>query len=145
MCEMAAILSRPQCVNYCYFCCRHCSWCIYSSATTSATITAYTFATTFAATTVLLLLILLTPLQLLLSNMMTFSNGNILRITGPLCGNSPVTGKLPSQRPATRGFDVFFDLHLNKGLSKQSRSRWFETQSRSLWRHCNDYHHLHHV
>ena len=35
-----------------------------------------------------------------------------------LCaGNSPVTGELPSQRPVTRGFDVFFDLRLNKRLS----------------------------
>ena len=55
-----------------------------------------------------------------------------------LCaGNSPVPGEFPSQRPVTRRFDVFFDLRLNKWLSKQSRSRWFETRSRSLWRHCN--------
>ena len=31
----------------------------------------------------------------------------------------------------------FFDLRLNRQLSKQSRRRWFETPSRSLWRHCN--------
>ena len=43
------------------------------------------------------------------------------------------------QRPVTRGFDVFFDLHLNKRLSKQSWSWWFETPSRSLWRHCNEF------
>ena len=37
-----------------------------------------------------------------------------------LCaGNSPVTGEFPSQRPVTRSFDVFFDLCLNKRLSKQ--------------------------
>ena len=52
-------------------------------------------------------------------------------------GNSPVTGKFPSQRPVTRSFDVFFDLRQNKWLSKQSRRRWFETPSRSLWPHCN--------
>ena len=34
-------------------------------------------------------------------------------------GNSPVTGEFPSQRPATRSFDVFFHLCLNKRLSKQ--------------------------
>ena len=34
-------------------------------------------------------------------------------------------------------FDVFFDLQLNKRLSEQSISRWFETPSRPLWRHCN--------
>ena len=37
----------------------------------------------------------------------------------------------------TRNFDVFFDLRLNKRLSKQSWSWWFETLSRPLWRHCN--------
>ena len=31
----------------------------------------------------------------------------------------------------------FFYLRLNKRLSKQSRRLWFETPSRSLWRHCN--------
>ena len=57
-----------------------------------------------------------------------------------LCvGNSPVSGEFPSQRPVTRSFDVFFDLRLNKQLSKQSRRWWFETPSRSLWRHCDDY------
>ena len=37
-----------------------------------------------------------------------------------LCvGNSPFTGEFPSQRPVMWSFDVFFDLHLNKRLSKQ--------------------------
>ena len=55
-----------------------------------------------------------------------------------LCtGNSPVTGEFPAQRPVTRSFDVFFDLHRNKRLNKQSRRWCFETPSRSLWRHCN--------
>ena len=69
--------------------------------------------------------------------MMTSSNGNIFLVTGPLCGNSPVTGEFPSQRPVTRGFDIFFDLRLNKRLSKQWWGWWFETPS--LWRHCNVY------
>ena len=34
--------------------------------------------------------------------------------------NSPVSGEFPAQRPVTRSFDVFFDLRLNKQLSKQS-------------------------
>ena len=38
---------------------------------------------------------------------------------------------------ATCSFDVFFDLHLNKRLSKQSWGWWFETLSRPLWCHCN--------
>ena len=55
-----------------------------------------------------------------------------------LCaGNSPVPGEIPSQRLVTRSFDVFFDLRLNKRLSKQSWGWWFETPSCSLWRHCN--------
>ena len=53
-------------------------------------------------------------------------------------GNSPVSSEFPSQRPVTRSFDVFFDLRLNKKLSKQSWGWWFEMLSRSLWRHCND-------
>ena len=52
-------------------------------------------------------------------------------------GNSPVPGEFPAQRPVRRSFGVFFDLRLNKRLSKQSWGWWFETPSRSLWRHCN--------
>ena len=56
-----------------------------------------------------------------------------------LCaGNSPVSGEFPAQRPVTRSFDVFFDLRLNKRLSKQSWGWWFETPPCSLWRHCNE-------
>ena len=55
-----------------------------------------------------------------------------------LCaGNSPVTGEFPAQRPVTRGFDVFFDLRLNKRLSKQWWGWCFEAPWRPLWRHCN--------
>ena len=46
-----------------------------------------------------------------------------------LCtGNSPVTGEFPSQRPMTRNFVVYFDLRLNKRLSK-----WWGWDLR---RHC---------
>ena len=55
-----------------------------------------------------------------------------------LCeGNPPVTGGFPSQRPVTRSFDVFFDLRLDKQLSRQLRRWWFKTPSHSLRRHCN--------
>ena len=57
--------------------------------------------------------------------MMTSSNGDIFRVTGPLCGE--FTGP--------RSFDVFFDLRLNKRLSKQSWGCWFDTPSSPLWRH----------
>ena len=56
--------------------------------------------------------------------MMTSSNGNIFR-------------EFPAKRPVTRSFDVFFDLCLNKRLSKQSWGWWSETLSCSLWRHSN--------
>ena len=69
--------------------------------------------------------------------MMTSSNGNIFRVTGPLCGEFTGPGEFPTQRPVTRSFDVFFDLRPNKRLSKQSWGWLFETLSRSLWRHCN--------
>ena len=53
-------------------------------------------------------------------------------------GNSPVTGEFPAQSPVTRSFDVFFGLRLNKRFSEQWWVWWFQTPSRSLWRHCND-------
>ena len=49
---------------------------------------------------------------------------------------SPVNS--PQKRPMTRNFDVFFDLRLNKRLSKQSWGWWFDTSLRPLWRHCNE-------
>ena len=69
--------------------------------------------------------------------MMTSSNGNIFRVTGPLCGEFTGPGEFPTQRPVTQSFGVFFELRLNKRLSKQSWGWWSETPSRSLWRHCN--------
>ena len=71
------------------------------------------------------------------NTMMTSWNGNISVLRAFCAGNSPLTGELSSERPVTRSFDVSFDLCQNKGFSKQSRRRWFETPSRSLWRHCN--------
>ena len=53
-------------------------------------------------------------------------------------GNSPVPGEFPTQRPVTRSFDVFFDLRMNKRLSKQPWGWWFETPAWSLWRNRND-------
>ena len=70
--------------------------------------------------------------------MMTSSNGNIFRFSGPLCGEFTGPGEFPAQGPVTRSFDVFFDLHPNKRLSKQWRGWWFETQPCPLWRHRND-------
>ena len=74
-----------------------------------------------------------------LKTMMTSSNGNIFRVTGPLCGEFTGPGEFPAQMPVTRSFDVFFDLRLNKRLSKQPWGWWFETPAWSLWRQRNAY------
>ena len=55
-------------------------------------------------------------------------------------GHSPVPGEFPAQRPVTGSFNVFFDLRLNKRLSKQSWGWWFETLPCPLWCYCNDIH-----
>ena len=68
--------------------------------------------------------------------LMTSSNGKFFVLLVLCAGNSPVTGDFPTQRPVTRSFDVFFDLRLNKRLSKQPSRRWFETVSHSSWVHC---------
>ena len=57
-------------------------------------------------------------------------------------GNSPVPGEFPAQRPVTWSFDVFFDLRLDKRLSKQTWGWWLEKLSCPLWRHCNEIRYL---
>ena len=71
-------------------------------------------------------------------SMMTSSNGNIFRVTGPLWGESTGHRWIPPQSPVAHTFDPFFDVRLNKRLSKHSRRQRFETAWRSLWRHSND-------
>ena len=55
--------------------------------------------------------------------------------------NSPVTGEFPTQRPVTRSFDVFFDLCMNKRLSKRwwgYQFHWYDlTEQESLWQETN--------
>ena len=77
----------------------------------------------------LFIIIFVNSQNLLSVVMLTSSNGNILRVTGHLCG------EFTGHRPVARYF--FFDLHPNKRLSKQSWGWWFETPSRSWWHHCN--------
>ena len=71
--------------------------------------------------------------------MMTSSNGKFSALLVICAGNSPATGEFPTQRPVTRSFGVFFDLHLNKRSSKQSWGWWFETPLHQVWRHCIGY------
>ena len=70
---------------------------------------------------------------------MTPSNGKFSALQGLCARSSPVTGEFPSQRPVARSFDIFFELRLDKRLSKQSWGWWFETPSHSLWHYCNGY------
>ena len=65
---------------------------------------------------------------------MTSANVNIFRVTGPLYGEFTGHQWIPLTKASDAELDVFFDLCLNK----QWRRRWFDTQSRSLSRHCND-------
>ena len=71
--------------------------------------------------------------------MMTSSNGNIFRVTRHLCGE--FTGLRWILRTKASGDELwcFFDLRLNKRLSKQSWGWWFKTQPRPLWRHSNGF------
>ena len=69
--------------------------------------------------------------------MTTSSNGNTLHVTGPLCGEFAGHRWIPRTKASDAELWSFFDLRLNKRLSKQSRFWWFETPWRSLWRHCN--------
>ena len=71
------------------------------------------------------------------NGIMTSLNGTFSELIAICAGNSPVTGEFPTQRLMTRSYVVFFDMRLNKGLSKQSWSWWFDSPSHPLWRHCN--------
>ena len=75
-----------------------------------------------------LIYVLTQLLQCCVQYMMTSSNGNIFHLTGLLCGE--FTGH--RWIPCTRASDaelwwVFFNLHLNKRLNKQSWGWRFET------------------
>ena len=65
------------------------------------------------------------------------SSSNGLSALLAICeGNSPATGEVPSQGSVT--VKSHHKGRLSKRLRKQPRRRWFETPSRSLWRHCNE-------
>ena len=85
--------------------------------------------------------------------MLTSSNGNIFSVTGHLCAEFAGHRWIPAENSGEfqRGIhrspvnsphkgqcDIFFDLHLNKRLSKHWWGWWFETQSHPLWRLCNE-------
>ena len=63
------------------------------------------------------------------NNLMSFPQFAKVRAVGLSSISNPCDG-------LWRSFDVFFDLRLNKRLSKQWGRWWFETPSYSLWHHC---------
>ena len=69
---------------------------------------------------------------------MTSSNGNIFRVTGPLCGEFTGHRWIPLTKTSDAKLWCFLWSAPEQRLSKQSRRRWFETPSHSLWRNCND-------
>ena len=93
----------------------------------------WTFGVTLLSMAILLTTLASAAIRKLHSHiMMTSSNENIFRVTGYLCGE--FTGH--RWFPCT--FGVFFDMCLNKWLSKRGWGWWFETPSRPLLRHFND-------
>ena len=64
-------------------------------------------------------------------------NGNIFRVTGHLCGEFTGARWIPRTKTSDEELWCFFDLSLNKRLSKQSWGWWFETPQGPLWRHSN--------
>ena len=54
---------------------------------------------------------------------MTSSNRNIFRVTGPLWGNLLATGGYPSQRASNTRVNVFLNVSLNKRFSKRPSAR----------------------
>ena len=62
---------------------------------------------------------------------------DIFRVTGHLCGEFTGPRWIPRTKASDAERHCFFDLRLNKRLSKQSWGWRFETPSRPFWRHCN--------
>ena len=71
------------------------------------------------------------------AHMRTSSNGNIFRVTGPLCGEFTGHRWIPLTKASEAELWCFIWCALEQRLSKHSRCRWFETPSFSLWRRCN--------
>ena len=71
-------------------------------------------------------------------NMMTSSNGNIFRVTGPLCGEFTGHRWIPLTKASDAELWCFLWSAPEWTVEQIKWVWWFETPSRSLWRHCND-------
>ena len=63
---------------------------------------------------------------ILMHAMMTSSNGNIFRVTGPLWQDSIGHWWIPLTKVSDEELWCFLYVRLNKRLSKQTRCRWFD-------------------
>ena len=64
-------------------------------------------------------------------------HGNIFHVTGPLWGESTGHRWIPLTKASDAELWCLLWSAWKKRLGKQSRRRWFETISPSLWRHYN--------
>ena len=77
-------------------------------------------------------------LQNMVLFMMTSSNGNIFRVTGPLCGEFIGHRWIPHHKGQWRGALMFSLICARtNGWENTRDEKWFERPSHSLWRHCN--------
>ena len=112
-CQLPSLLPNSVFVTYVYWCCRVTMKCL---------------------TYLKLLLLILSYYHIGLNTqgwwwkpyMMTHQMETFSALLAICAGNSLVPGEFPAQRPVMRSFFyVFFDMHLNKRLSKQSWGWWF--------------------
>ena len=82
----------------------------------------------------------LTHMPVTICVMMASWNGNIFRVPGHLCAEFTGHRWIPLRKASDAELWCFFDLRLNKRLSKHSWGWWFETPSRLLWHHYNGSH-----
>ena len=66
---------------------------------------------------------------------MTSWNGNIFRVTGPLCGEFTGHRWIPLTKATDAEHWCFLWSAPQQTLNNELRRWWFETQSRPLWRH----------
>ena len=69
--------------------------------------------------------------------MMTSSNGNIFRVTGPLWGETIGHLWIPSQRPERGALIFSLTFAWTNGWANVPMRRWFETPLRLARLHCN--------
>ena len=71
---------------------------------------------------------------------MTPSNGNIFRVAGLSCGDFTRHRWIPRMQASDA--ELLYFLWSAHEPTVEQWCRWFETPSRSLWRHCNGKQHI---